>query len=245
VSALRQSRLQGLLLQVGIGLVAAAGVTAFSASAASAHIHLNGDDVTQGGYGVLSLRVPTESDSASTTGLTVTLPKDTPITSVATEPIPGWKATVSTVDLPKPLQTDDGQVSTYVSKVTWSATSSDAAIQPGQFREFRLSAGPLPKKTTLALPTLQTYSDGTTANWNQVATGSAEPEHPAPTLTIPAGSTTASPAGSSNAASAPTAAVDDSPALAVGIAGIAIGGAALIVGLIALLKSRGRATPEH
>jgi uncharacterized protein len=244
VSALRQSRLQGIVLRVGIGLAAAVGVTAFSASAASAHIHLNGDDVTQGGYGVLSLRVPTESDSASTTGVTVTLPKDTPITSVATEPIPGWKATVSTVDLPEPLQTDDGQVSTYVSKVTWSATSAGAAIQPGQFREFRLSAGPLPKKNTLALPTLQTYSDGTTANWNQIATGSAEPKYPAPTLTIPAAPTTASNAGSSNAAPAPTAAVDDSPALAVGIVGIAISGAALIVGLIALLRNRGRATPE-
>lgn len=244
MSALRQSRIQSVLLRVGIGLTAAAGLIAFSASAASAHIHLNGDDVTQGGYGVLSLRVPTESDSASTTGLTVTLPKDTPITSVATEPIPGWKANVSTVELPKPLQTDDGQVSTYVSKVTWSATSPDAAIQPGQFREFRLSAGPLPKRTTLALPTLQTYSDGTTANWNQIATGSAEPNHPAPTLTIPTASTTERTAASSSTTPAPIAAADDSSALAVGIAGIAIGATALIVGLIALLRSRGRVTSQ-
>lgn len=240
MSTPRSNRLRRLLAQASIGLAAAAAITAATATAASAHIHLNGDDVVQGGYGVLSLRVPTESDSAATSAITVSLPSDTPITSVATEPIAGWKATVTTVNLAKPVQTDDGQVSTYVSKVTWTATTADAAIQPGQFREFRISAGPLPKKATLSLPTTQTYSDGSSVNWNQIATGSAEPERPAPALSIPREDTTTSASAAGTQAPTPASTNSDSIALAVSITGVAIGGIALVLGLIALLRSRAR-----
>ncbi|MES1211997.1 MAG: DUF1775 domain-containing protein, partial [Leifsonia sp.] len=42
------------------------------AGAASAHVAVSGIDVTQGGYGVLTFRVPSESDTLSTTEIDIT-----------------------------------------------------------------------------------------------------------------------------------------------------------------------------
>jgi periplasmic copper chaperone A len=156
------------------------------ASPALAHVEVSGTDTTQGGEGVLTFRVPTESDTAATTELLVTLPDSTPIVSVATQPKPGWTATVTKKNLPSPQKDADGNVVTqYVSQVDWKADNPQAATPANQFDMFAISAGPLPKQASITLPALQTYSDGHTVNWNETAaTGQAEPEHPAPVLTL-------------------------------------------------------------
>lgn len=225
---------------IGAGLVGAAAAVLLGATAASAHVHVDGEDATRGGYGVLTFRVPTESDTASTTEVTVTMPTTTPIASASVQPVAGWTATVSTAKLAKPITTDDGQVSTYVSKVDWKADAA-AAIKPGQFQEFAISVGPLPDAAEVAFPTLQTYSDGSTVNWNETASGSAEPEHPVPVLTLAA----AEPADQkATAATATTATADSSTAaLAVGIAAVVAALAALIVAIIALLRGSRRSAP--
>lgn len=149
---------------------------------ASAHVKVSGIDATEGGYGVLTFRVPTESDTASTTELAVTFPDDTPIISVSTQPKPGWTVQVVKKSLPTPQKDDDGnEITQYVSQVIWKAQTPQAAIAPGSFDTFSVSAGPLPDKATLSLPAQQTYSDGTVVNWNEkTVSGQAEPEHPAP-----------------------------------------------------------------
>lgn len=160
------------------------------ASSALAHVEVSGIDVTQGGSGVVTFRVPTESDTASTTGLLVTLPDNTPIVSVATQPKAGWTAAVTKKNLASPQKDEDGNtVTQYVSQVEWKADNPQAAISPNQFDTFTISAGPLPKQASITLPALQTYTDGHTVNWNETAAvGQAEPEHPAPVLTLAAGS---------------------------------------------------------
>jgi len=228
-------------LRVAAGLAGAVVAVLLGATAASAHIHVDGEDATRGGYGVVTFRVPTESDGASTTEVTVTMPSDTPIASASVQPVAGWTATVSTATLAKPIETDDGQLTSYVSRIDWKADAG-AAIQPGEFQQFAVSVGPLPDVAEVAFPTLQTYSDGTTVNWNQVSTGSAAPEHPAPVLTLAgaastdhddaaAGDTTS--AGSSSATAA----------LVVGIAAVVVAAAALIVAIIALLRGSKRGVP--
>ncbi|HUO38895.1 MAG TPA: YcnI family protein [Mycobacterium sp.] len=174
------------------------------ASPALAHVEVSGIDTTQGGSGVLTFRVPTESDTASTTELLVTLPDSNPILSVATQPKAGWTATVTKKNLPSPQKDEDGNIVTqYVSQVDWKADNPQAAIPPNQFDMFSISAGPLPKQDSLTLPALQTYSDGHTVNWNEVAaTGQAQPDHPAPVLTLTTSSTDTNAAPSSNAAQA-------------------------------------------
>jgi uncharacterized protein YcnI len=137
---------------------------------------------------VLTFRVPTESDTASTTDLLVTLPDDQPILSVSTQPKPGWTATVNKKKLATPQKDDDGnEVTEYVSTVEWKADNPAAVIPPNQFDMFSISAGPFPKEDALSLPAVQTYSDGKVVNWNeQAAQGQPEPEHPAPTLKLTA-----------------------------------------------------------
>jgi periplasmic copper chaperone A len=176
------------------------------ASPALAHIEVSGTDTTQGGSGVLTFRVPTESDTASTTELLVTLPDNTPILSVATQPKPGWTATVTKKNLPAPQKDEDGNLVTqYVSQVDWKADNPQAAIPPNQFDMFNISAGPLPKQASITLPALQTYSDGHTVNWNETAAAAqAEPEHPAPVLTLAAGSSDNTATSGAPASGAPT-----------------------------------------
>lgn len=50
---------------------------------ASAHVSANPSTAEQGGFTKISLRVPTESDTASTVKLTVSIPQDTPVPFVS------------------------------------------------------------------------------------------------------------------------------------------------------------------
>lgn len=226
--------------RLGLGLVIGAGAVLLGSSAASAHIDVQGDDAKQGGYGVLTFRVPNESPTASTTKVALALPKDTPIVSASPRSMIGWKAVVTTAALPKPLKTDDGEFTTYATAIVWTATSDDAAVQPGEFQEFSISAGPLPEQAEVALPVRQTYSDGEVVNWNEVATGSAEPENAAPVLQLAAagaGDHSSGGAGADTAAE-PAAVTQDAPGLGVGIAGIALAAIALVVAVVSLLRRR-------
>lgn len=235
-----RSRPARTTLRVAAGLAGAAVLVLLGATAASAHVHVDGEDATRGGYGVVTFRVPTESDTASTTEVSVTMPSDTPIASASVQPVAGWTATVSTAVLAKPIETDDGQLSTYVTRIDWKADAA-AAIEPGQFQQFAVSVGPLPDVAEVAFPTLQTYSDGTTVNWNERSTGSAEPEHPAPVLALAEEDGASVPIDSGS-----TKRFDPSltgATFVVGIVAAVLAAAALVVAIIALLRGSKRGTP--
>lgn len=239
----RPVRLRRSALRVAAGLAIAAGAVLAGATAASAHVHVDGEDATRGGYGVLTFRVPTESDTASTTEVTVTMPSETPIAAASVQPVAGWTATVTTAKLAKPVRTDDGELTTYVSRIDWKADAG-AGIKPGQFQQFLVSAGPLPDVAQVRFPTLQTYSDGSTVNWNETASGSAEPDHPAPVLQLAAADESTSSTPAPEGAPAATAADGTASAgLAVGIGGVVVAAIALLVAIVALLRGSGRGTP--
>ena len=185
------------------GALAAAVALGFAAPA-FAHVQVSGTDATQGGNGFLTFQVPTESDTASTTDVLVTLPDDQPILSVSPQPKPGWTATFTKKNLATPQKDGDGNLITdYVSTVEWKANNPQAGIPPNQFDTFNISAGPLPKASMIYLPATQTYSDGKVVNWNEKAPmGQPEPDHPAPMLMLAAGKdeSGAAPAAESNAA---------------------------------------------
>lgn len=170
-----------------------------------AHVTVNPSTATQGGYTALSFRVPSESDSASTTKVQVFLPTDHPLASVSVKPHPGWRAKVVTKRLATPLSTDDGQVTEGVYSVTWTPDSPKDALKPGEYDDFDVSVGPLPDVPSLTFKALQTYSDGTVVRWIDApaASGQPEPEHPAPTLTL-------TPAADATTADAPSGAATDS-----------------------------------
>jgi uncharacterized protein YcnI len=179
-------------------LVAAAVPVLLIAGAASAHVTVSADDATQGGYAKVTFRVPNETDNTTTTKLQVFFPQSQPLASVSIQPHPGWSYRVKTTKLADPISSDDGQVTQAVSEVDWTADSKASGIKPGEFDEFDVSAGPLPKATSMVFKALQTYSDGTVVRWIDPSTpGGPEPEHPAPTLALsPASDDASSSAGS-------------------------------------------------
>lgn len=221
-----------------------AGVTALTiglALPALAHVTINPGSAEQGGFTKVAFRVPNERDDASTSKLEVSFPTDHPLAFVSVKPVPGWDVKVVESKLPKPVTTEYGEITEAVTKVTWSA----GKIEPGQFQEFEVSMGMLPKDTDqLVFPTTQTYTGGEVVKWaDEPKADGSEPERPAPVLKL----TPASPEGdghgaasASSSASATEAAPSVAPVAAVvtdGSDGTArlLGGAGLLVGLVGIV----------
>ncbi|PXW30529.1 UNVERIFIED_CONTAM: uncharacterized protein YcnI [Williamsia faeni] len=218
------------LIGAGIAATALVGTgTLLGVGSASAHVTAVGPDLTQGGYGVVTFRVPNESDTANTVSVSVTLPN---LKSARTEPIPGW-----TAEITKDATTEEA------TSVTWRAADGNPGIKPGEFVQFPLSAGPLPEQETVEFPTIQTYSDGEVAAWDQATVeGEPEPDKPAPTVTLGAESADAHGHDGSTAAEDGSEQSDDSDddntALWLGGIGVALGALGVGIGTGALLRAR-------
>jgi uncharacterized protein YcnI len=224
-------------LRVGGVASAAAVLTVVGAGPAFAHVTAQPGTAEQGGYSVVTFRVPNESDTAGTVGLTVTLPTDHPISSVRTTPLPGWTATTSKVPLNPPVQDDGRTITETVGSVTWTAAPG-TRIEPGQFLDFPLSLGPLPDDADqIVLPATQTYDDGEVVNWNEpMGPNGAEPEHPAPVVALTEPASAAAPAAAPGTAPAPS--TTDTTARWLGGLGLLVGALGLGLGGGAVLRGR-------
>ncbi|NUP50591.1 MAG: YcnI family protein [Catenulispora sp.] len=223
------SRRTAVLLSTAVvSLVAAAAV-------ASAHVTVNPNTAQQGSYTKVSFRVPNEEKDQATTVVEVDLPADHPIASVSVKPVPGWTAAATTSALATPIKTDDGDVTQAVTKIVWSG----GKIDPGQFQEFDVSLGPLPKDTDqLVFKALQTYADGSVVRWIDMPVAGQEAEHPAPVLHLTA-------AGASGASASPSVALSavdksstssDGAARALGVAGLGVGVLGFGTAIVALRR---------
>ncbi len=189
---------------------------------ASAHVSVAAPGATQGGYTVLTFKVPTESETAGTTALTVTLPN---LKSARTEPMPGWTA-----------QVVKDPTSGEATAVTWTADPG-VSVGPGQFQQFLLSAGPLPALDSVSFPAVQGYSDGKVVAWDQQpAADGSEPEHPAPALALAAASESEDGHGSGTTTDADDA--TDTTARWLGGIGLLLGALGAALGTGALIRSR-------
>ena len=152
---------------------------------ALAHVSVTPDKAAPGGFTPLAFRVPNERDNASTVEVEIFFPRDNPLEHASVKPVPGWTVSTTTRKLATPIRSDDGDVDTVVSSVVWKG----GTIGVGQYQEFEVAVGPLPKRpTALVFKALQTYSNGEVVRWIDVpAEDGAEPEHPAPTLTVGGG----------------------------------------------------------
>jgi uncharacterized protein len=184
----------------------AAALVGLSALPALAHVTVSSPGATRGGFGVITFRVPTESATASTTGLKVQFPAGQPLPFTSIKPKAGWTYRVTKATLPTPVKTDDGEVTEYTSVIEWKASSPAAGIKPGEFDEFQVSAGPLPEAESMTFKAIQTYSDGKAVSWiEEPAPGSSEePQYPSPTLKLAAAGSDRT--GAATAATAATAA---------------------------------------
>jgi uncharacterized protein YcnI len=176
------------LVRLAVVLVAASTAVAASAGLASAHVTVSSPDATSGGFGKLTFRVPNESDTASTVSIRIQFPTDTPLASLRTQPLPGWTASTTRTQLDPPVTDDDGNEITEAISVVEFTAAAGGGIGPGEFQEFSLSGGPFPDATSLSFPVVQSYSDGSESAWIEpTVDGQAEPEHPAPVLSLTGG----------------------------------------------------------
>ena len=194
------------------------------AGPAFAHVTVSSTDAAPGEFGKAVFRVPTESETASTTKLVVTLPQEAPFAFLTAQSKPGWKVTIKEAKLDKPTKVGDFELTKAVRTITWTSTGD--GIPPSEFDEFAISGGPFPKADKIAFTAEQTYSDGKVVAWDQVQKGDTEPEHPAPTLTLaqPVDHSAASPAEHEH---------DDKSGESN--TGVWLGGAALAVAAVALV----------
>ncbi len=247
MSIFRPIRVLTVTTLAAIGLTVGAGV-------AFAHVTVNPASAVAGSYAKLTFRVPNESATAATTRLTVDFPTDRPFASVSVKKEPGWTAKVTTAKLPTPISDDDNATITQaVSSITWTADAT-GKISLGQFAEFDVSVGPVPNVPSLAFSAVQFYDDGSVVKWGQPRPASgAEPEHPAPMLTVSAaaGSSASASASAAGGATVPAAAVpatavagsppagsDDGVARTISVSGILVGAVGLLIGAVALRRPR-------
>lgn len=108
---------------------------------ALAHVTVRTDNPTANGYGVYTVRVPTERDDASTTTIEVQIPEGLTVHSY--EPVPGWEIEIGETVI----------------------TISGGAIEPGQFQDFRFSARNPEEATALRFAAIQTYDSGEVVEW--------------------------------------------------------------------------------
>ncbi|RJQ73224.1 DUF1775 domain-containing protein [Pseudonocardiaceae bacterium YIM PH 21723] len=206
-----------------------------TAGVAFAHVTVQPGAAPKGGYFVTSVRVPNESATAGTTKVEIKLPQDHPLSSVRTQAVPGWTATLTKGPLAKPLESHGKKITEAVTSITWTANEG-TKIGQGQYQDFPISLGPLPKDTDqLVLPAAQTYEDGNVVNWDQKAEeGKEEPEHPAPVLKL----TAAVADGHGHGDEAEATASYDATARWLGGAGLIVGALGLGFGAGSVLRNR-------
>lgn len=238
-----------LLRRALVGLAAGAALAIAVPLAASAHVTVNPNTATPGSYATVNFRVPTESETASTVKLEVSLPTDTPLSAVLVQPVPGWTATVEKGALPAPVEMEGNTISEAPLKIVWQADPG-VGIGQDQFQIFSAVLGPVPDTGHLVLPAAQSYSDGSVVDWAATPDEVAADDtlEPAPVLyvndTPPSGehshshgSATAAPAEEDHSAMAASSTSDSSGvALGLSIAALVVAAAGAVLGALAFAR---------
>ncbi len=209
---------------------------------ASAHVTLQTNTAAPGSYALLTFKVPNEETTGATTDrVSISLPADHPLVSASYVPVPGWTATATTEKLPKPVVNGDDTITEAITAMTWTAPAGQG-IPQGALGLFQISVGPIPSVGSIAFPTDQTYSDGTTVSWS--GKGEAA-QHPAPVLYVndappAANAAPRSPAATVGASAPPTGPVaqPDVVARVFGVAALVVGVVGLVVGIAGLTRRR-------
>jgi periplasmic copper chaperone A len=166
------------------------------------------------------------------------------------KPVPGFEVEVERRTLDEPVEAEGGEITEVVSKVTWTG----GPIEPGQFQQFDVSAGPLPDDLDkLEFPALQTYEGGEVVRWiEEVPADGEEPEHPVPTLTLVASTGDAHGGGDDEATeeegeaeeaetdgeAAATTDESSSDSDTLAIVALIVGGLGVVLGGLALIRRR-------
>jgi len=225
----------GVPVAIGAGLLLALAAPL----SASAHVTIDPGQAVAGSYTVVTVKVPNESETATTNRVEVSLPTDTPFTSVRYVPVAGWNAELVKTTLPEPVTVGEATVTEAVTSVVFTAEPG-SEIGAGQLQLFPLSLGPVPDTGSVTLPADQGYTDGTTVSWNETA---ADAEHPAPVLYIndaPADDGHDAAAVVADAAPASPSTSDDTLARILAVGGLVVGAVGVVLAITARRSAANR-----
>lgn len=244
--------MRSLVLRSLTSLGATAVLMVAGMGAASAHVHVHPESTEAGESTLLTFETSHGCEGSPTTAVTVTLPEQ--ITDATPTANPGWTISKVTEDFAEPRVLDNGtSISSRTSKVVFTAVEP---LPDGVRDTFQLSVR-LPEAAgeTLAFPVLQSCSEGET-DWAQLpAAGQsdADLESPAPAFTITDGSGESHGSGDSQGSGESHGSAgadedregqddadeDDMEAAAVaGYAGLGAGVLGLLLGAVALYRTR-------
>ena len=208
---------------------------------ASAHVSVSPGEAGQGGFAVLTFRVPNERSDARTTKVQLFFPTDAPIIGATVRQTVGWTVQVARGVLPKPVTVDGRTLTQGVLSVTWAARTPADGVGGTDYQEFGVSVGPLPAVDRVVFKALQTYDDGELVRWiDEPVAGRPEPEAPAVVLNLTAGGEGLGEHGQPLApgtqpATAPSAVAQDIRESKPSSAPLVVAIAALVIALSALL----------
>lgn len=234
------------ITRISAALGAGAALAIAAPLAASAHVTIDPATAEPGSYATITVKVPNESATATTTRVELGLPEDTPFTSVRYVPVAGWSAELVRETLPEPATVNETEVTEAVTSVVWTAEAG-SEIADGQLQLFTVSLGAVPEVGSLALPAIQYYSDGTQVEWTGLE---ADADKPSPILYVedeaPSDSHGSHAAGDDDeaadhsvddttdvAASSSDSGSDDTLARIFGLGGLVLGAAAVVLAITA------------
>ena len=213
-------------------------------SGASAHVDATPDNTAANSPALLSFSIPHGCDHFGTTKMTIKLPAE--LNDAQPTVNPNWTAAKVTEQLPEPKKLADGS---SITKRTSQIVYTAKAPLNHELRDVLVLSVKLPDTPgkTLYFPTLQTCEQGQT-DWSGVPKEGQDEESvksPAPSVTVTAavagadghGTHAATAAGSPAAATA-SASSDDDGGQARSWAGLVAGLGGLVLGGLALLRSR-------
>ncbi len=220
----------------------AAVVAAFTLLAVTATASAHVEATAGATAGEVVLSVPNESASADTVSVAVQLPDNVVQTRVPD--VAGWTHTETTVPLDPPLRVDGAEVTSRVTTVTWTG----GRLAPGREAEFRLrlAVAEGTKRTGLAFPAVQRYSDGDVVRWiggpgSEFPAGVLEtsvPAVPVVAVTTSPATTTSTQTATVATSTATTTTSDSGSSNPIGLIFAVIGAAIATGGVIAIIKWR-------
>ncbi|WP_435737976.1 DUF1775 domain-containing protein [Cellulosimicrobium sp. PMB13] len=228
----------------------ATGLVVAGASVASAHVTVTPSTTTADSYTVLTFAFGHGCGESATTGIAIQMPEQ--ILSVAPEIHPGWDVEKVMEELETPV--DDGHGGQYTERVAEIVYTAKTPVPNGYRDSFELSLKlPDAADETLDFPTVQTCEEGETA-WVEIPAqgqSSDDLESPAPSFVVTAAEASdpgaaeaetedaaAEAASEDGSATASSVAPDDAGTPVVSWVALALGAAGLVLGALALVRSR-------
>ena len=121
-----------------------------------------------------TLRLPTESATASTPKVEVDIPAATSFVNVRYVAMPSWHAELITEPLSSPITVDKTTLTDAVTTVFW-ASQPGSEIKDSEIRQFTCSIRAMPDAGKIGPSAIQRYSDGSVVTWSETGEGAKPP----------------------------------------------------------------------